>query len=481
MTKIENPKVFISYAWGTQEYQNKVVSFATSLVEDGIEVVLDKWAVVAGNDMNDFMEKSVKDPSVTNVVILLDENYATKADDRSGGVGTETQIISPMVYSSTEQDRFVPVVFERNCDGDVCKPIYLRGRFHYDLSDEDRFADEYRNLVRHLYGVETYRKPEIGKKPSWVDEQIEIKPLSFLKYDSLKQNKPDGIKREQFDEYLIEIEKRIEEYCGVMQEENSLENYLALYSATRDIRTDFLGLIAKSMYVASFTQIVADFFERTFNQLDENNSVGNEICKVFLRELFLYFLAWLLKRKQYGEVGYVFGRTYFKTRPEYGHELGYDYNMFYSGALHTNLDKAVCQKDSRTYYSGTASYWINGIDIDFCTKEDFVFADLISYNYSIYGNGYRDSWKWFPVTYIYDNDINSCIGAFARQLVSREKLKDVLLIFNYSSEREFIKAFKDVEKRLLGGEFREYRYSSCFESAQIMGSFVKAEQLGSVN
>ena len=38
--KIENPKVFISYAWGTDEYQAKVLSFATALVDDGIDVIL---------------------------------------------------------------------------------------------------------------------------------------------------------------------------------------------------------------------------------------------------------------------------------------------------------------------------------------------------------------------------------------------------------------------------------------------------------
>ena len=41
--KIENPKIFISYAWGDEEYQNQVLAFASQLVGDGIEVVFDKW------------------------------------------------------------------------------------------------------------------------------------------------------------------------------------------------------------------------------------------------------------------------------------------------------------------------------------------------------------------------------------------------------------------------------------------------------
>lgn len=39
---IENPKVFISYAWSNEEYQNKVLSFATALMNDGVDVLFDK-------------------------------------------------------------------------------------------------------------------------------------------------------------------------------------------------------------------------------------------------------------------------------------------------------------------------------------------------------------------------------------------------------------------------------------------------------
>lgn len=124
MEKIDHPKVFISYAWGTNEYQQKVLEFAKMLKHDGIQVLLDKWSVTAGDDLNVFMEKCVNDNTVTNVIILLDEVYAEKADGRKGGVGAETQIISQEVYSAVVQDKFIPVIFERNVNGDICKPVY---------------------------------------------------------------------------------------------------------------------------------------------------------------------------------------------------------------------------------------------------------------------------------------------------------------------------------------------------------------------
>lgn len=172
----ENPRVFISYAWGTKDYQKKVLDFATSLKHDGIDVVIDRWNVKAGNDLYSFMEKSVSDPSITNVLILLDKNYAEKADGRQGGVGTETQIISPEVYGKVDQNKFIPVVLERNDAGEVCKPMYLRGRFHFDLTNEDDYAEQYEHLVRTLYGVDPYEVPDLGKRPEWVDRIVDSSP-----------------------------------------------------------------------------------------------------------------------------------------------------------------------------------------------------------------------------------------------------------------------------------------------------------------
>ena len=137
---IENPKVFISYAWSNEEYQNKVLSFATALMNDGVDVLFDKWSLKEGNDTYAFMEKSVVDEKVTNVLILLDPVYEEKANNRQGGVGTETQIISNEVYNKTDQTKFLPIVFERKENGDIPKPVYLKQTLHFDLTNDDTYT-----------------------------------------------------------------------------------------------------------------------------------------------------------------------------------------------------------------------------------------------------------------------------------------------------------------------------------------------------
>lgn len=147
--KIENPKVFISYAWGSDEYQSKVLSFVSQLRGDGIDTVFDKWDLTEGNDTYAFMEQCVNDPCITNVLMLLDPIYAKKADDHSGGVGTETQIISAKVYQEVTQDKFIPVIMERDENGNVYKPTYLQGRLHFDLSIADKYDNEYQRLIKN--------------------------------------------------------------------------------------------------------------------------------------------------------------------------------------------------------------------------------------------------------------------------------------------------------------------------------------------
>ena len=77
--KIKHPKVFISYAWSSDDYKQKVIAFATRLRSHKVDVILDEWDLKEGNDTYSFMEQSVTDPSVTNVLILLNPTYEKKS------------------------------------------------------------------------------------------------------------------------------------------------------------------------------------------------------------------------------------------------------------------------------------------------------------------------------------------------------------------------------------------------------------------
>jgi len=76
----EHPRVFISYSWSTPEHEAFVVDLATTLRDNGVDAILDKFDLKEGQDKYVFMESMVTDPKVTKVLVLSDRKYAEKAD-----------------------------------------------------------------------------------------------------------------------------------------------------------------------------------------------------------------------------------------------------------------------------------------------------------------------------------------------------------------------------------------------------------------
>lgn len=132
----EIPKIFISYAW---ESSDLVLELAQRLVSHGVDVVLDKWDLKEGQDKYAFMERCVNDSEITKVLIICDKAYAQKANERTGGVGDETVIISSEIYGNTKQEKFIPIIAERDEEGQPYVPTYIKTRIYNDLSNQETY------------------------------------------------------------------------------------------------------------------------------------------------------------------------------------------------------------------------------------------------------------------------------------------------------------------------------------------------------
>lgn len=477
--KIESPKVFISYAWGSEEYQAKVLTLASDLMGDGIDVFFDKWYLKEGNDTYIFMEQSVTDTEITNVLILLDPNYEKKANARDGGVGTETQIISPEVYNKVKQDKFLPIIFERGENGEIPKPQYLKGMLHFDLSQEETYDLEYQRLVRRLYGIEVVKKPNLGNPPSWLEEIPTVSNKVRTAFGVLKNQQTDNVKRDKFRKFLNEIKEKIITFKKEgLSKSLSAEEYITLYDDTRKIRNEFLQLMKYTVYVPESCKMVAGILEEICAEIQNKTGFEGEVVKTLLHEIFIYVIAVYLKNKDYQSLSYTLNKTYFVSR--YAYDEAQSFDVFYDS--NRNLDNFVSKRDNKQYLSGTATHWINNIETEICSKNEFVFADLFCFNASIFIDNNIDGWYWFPITYIYGGNGNgNILRRFSIQLKSKEHLHEAVLIFGYSSTEEFVKKFIEVEKKLKNGNFREYRYHGSFEYASTICQFIKSEELGTRN
>jgi hypothetical protein len=189
-----SPKAFISYSWSSPEHEAWTLRLAEDLVGSGVDVILDKWDLREGHDANVFMERMVNDPDIRKVILICDKKYKEKADGRLGGAGTEAQIITPTLYSSSENNKFCAVVAEKDDGGQPYIPTYYTGRIFIDLSDEAEWVINYERLVRWIFDKPLFMKPQIGSAPSYITNaenkvQLHTSTLARRAADAMKNGK----------------------------------------------------------------------------------------------------------------------------------------------------------------------------------------------------------------------------------------------------------------------------------------------------
>ncbi len=148
-------KVFISYAWESEEHREWVKALANRLLSDGIDAVLDQYDLELGDRLPQFMEKSVR--SSDYVLIVCTPTYKQKADERIGGVGYEGHIISGELFSQRNERKFIPVLKEGSVKDSI--PTFLEGKLAIDLSERGE-TEGYNDLLATLYGVK--KKPKVA-------------------------------------------------------------------------------------------------------------------------------------------------------------------------------------------------------------------------------------------------------------------------------------------------------------------------------
>ncbi|MCH5259224.1 MAG: toll/interleukin-1 receptor domain-containing protein [Lachnospiraceae bacterium] len=287
--KIAHPKVFISYAWTSDIYTNKVASFAAELQNIGIEVLFDKFETKPGNELNYFMERCVNDETVTNVLLLLNKTYKEKADKRECGVGKETQIISKDIYNKVTQTKFIPVILERGENGEIYKPAYLGSTYYVDLSDSKNYDEEFCLLVKTLVGETVYRKPELGSIPDWVTQEVTFPVNKQIEFNSIKQQKDSKMQKLEYKQTLDEICKKITLFCtnDIVNGSYFSKNYINKYKDTMVIRDEYLRLLTIAIYVDDSEKLIAAFLENVLNKHYDHIEQYAEIKMILLHELFI--------------------------------------------------------------------------------------------------------------------------------------------------------------------------------------------------
>ena len=303
------PRVFISYSWSSPGHQARIRQWAEQLLHDGIDVVLDTWALQEGDDKYAFMETMVSGDAVTHVLVFSDSEYGKKADARVAGVGTEAQIISSEVYLRVKQSKFLPVVCEFDDAGEPCLPVFLKNRIWIDFSSPEASNNNWEQLIRVLYGKPAYEKPALGKAPTYITSAVAIpaSPTS-AKFAALRQalvQEKRGLKGYRQD-YLDACcayadELRIRTRPDVQNMGQRVLEDCGKLKLVRDQIVDWVLLEAGANSSAEFDEALTSLLERLLDlksrppELNAWNEGWFEAHSIFVYETFLYIVGALLE------------------------------------------------------------------------------------------------------------------------------------------------------------------------------------------
>lgn len=159
------PRAFISYSWDDDVHRSWVRDFAARLRGDGVDVLLDRWHAVPGDQLPAFMETAVKEAGF--VLIVCTPNYRQKSEARLGGVGYEGDVMTGEVLTRQNDRKFVPIL--RSGDWDTASPSWLKGKYYIDLRGTPYAEASYGDLLRTLHDARPI-PPPIGPRPVFASD-----------------------------------------------------------------------------------------------------------------------------------------------------------------------------------------------------------------------------------------------------------------------------------------------------------------------
>lgn len=458
MAEPVSPKAFISYSWSNGDHERWVMDLATALVENNVDVVLDKWALKEGHDSIRFMEQMVTDPSVTKVVIVADKTYVEKADGRLGGVGTETQIISSEVYAALkEQNKFAVVVSERDIQGKAYLPTYYKGRIYIDLSDEGGYAAEFDRLLRWLYDKPLNVRPPQGKTPAFLLEG-EHKTLGTASHakrviDALVAGRTTALGT--FVEYLNVFNANLDRFRIVRDrklfvDEQVLESLADLLPA----KNEYLSVVAS---VATYAQ-TSDFGDKLHSFLEglhqhtvpapntgyQDGDFDN--YRFLIHELFLSTFALFVKHGRVDLAQIMLADYYLPEGANTRNQPMVTFEAFRQNLTSLEQRKQRTQSRRVSLHADMLVERLTGAGL---RQDELIQADVL-----LFLRGQALGVHWHPVTHVYLNRYGRPLEIFARA-GSRKYYDKISRLLAVDTPEEFAERIIQLDSngRTLGSGF----------------------------
>ena len=405
-------------------------------MSQGVQVILDKWDLQPGHDANAFMESMVVDPSVTKVILVCDQKYVEKSNSRSGGAGTEAQIITPELYAKKAQDKFVAVVRERDEAGRAYLPVYYGSRIYIDLSNPASYAAEFERLVRWAWDQPLHVRPEMGAKPSFLAGDRPAKIATSVAFrramDALRLGGANA--GAAMGEYLSIVSSGLESFRLKRPSENNVAfddlvaNSIEEFLPVRNEVIELLSVISQYSCTEENIIIVHRFFESLLPYMERPESVRSwndtdfDNFKFIINELFLYAIGVFIKFEKFEAAEYLLGNEYYWAESAGKDEKMHPFMIFSQNVKSLSIRNERLKLNRLSVHADMLKERAVGTGIDFGY---IMAADLV-----LYLRGVRiGRWhRWWPDTLLYAGRFAGAFEMFARAKSTRyfEKIKPLL-------------------------------------------------------
>lgn len=431
---MNNPTIFISYSWKPQTNKNKVIELAERLQLDGVHVIIDEWDLSEGQDKYVFMEQMVNRINVNRVLLICNKEYCDKANEKKGGVGIESLIVSDEIYKQVDQKKFIPVVVEKDETGNAYLPTFIKSRIYIDLSSNNTFEDEYEKLLRNIFERPSSKRPPLGTPPAYITTNEESVLLTAHKVSSIKSSLINERKNTQLliNEYYDTFIKSLDEYRFKDEDYQSKEPLdeiiLRRIEQLRPLRDDFINLVETiSVYSEQFNiEALHGFWQKIIEFIVEDDTNTHPVrsqygylifdhFRFFVREIFLHQIALLIRKEDFKAINYLLYTPFVIYSSKRGDTRVYTYEAirayiecFENRNKRLGLNRISITADLLKERTANAL-----VDFTEVQQADIAlyYASLIGKEkLSTYGNNH---WSWYPETTVYRNLAYPMFGRMA--------------------------------------------------------------------
>jgi len=238
--------IFISYSHEPNKDKLHVRKFADKLIELGLPIIIDRYDLRFGHDIDQFMQDISNPEKYIYILVMCTTEYKLRADSGKGNVGKEAVYIKTLINNNPFQERIIPIIIDASENPKSLLPNFFPTNTYYaDISKEPLFdGSETKNLVEHIRGIRPFRPL-----------QSHLETLVSYALSELP-----GMPRDVIGIYKQETDKKIYEFCRESYDNMLRIGYwLDLRDETRAIEQIYSDLQYFSDYIPDYNLVISTY------------------------------------------------------------------------------------------------------------------------------------------------------------------------------------------------------------------------------